>query len=157
MRCTHSNLRSRRWAGSEAIPVQFGKFSSGLQRDNLALGNGCPPGGYDPSARLAVMDDEQIEMVLLYPTIGIAWEGIVRDPMIATAYCRAYNRWLVDFCSRDRRRLGDDDVVWASDYPHLDASFNVVGEIRKKISQLPEVSQRKVLGENALRFYGLSS
>ncbi len=299
--------------------------------------DGCPPGGYDPSARLAVMDDEQIDMVLLYPTIGIAWEGIVRDPMIATAYCRAYNRWLVDFCSRDRRRLvpvahiclkdpegaveeakrarkagcvgiylspdppsrdgrqfddpvfapfwetvqdldmpiafhvvarssgvldpwlsdrssgvggevfsfaflaldvmaaftsmmtrglferyprlrcavleagsnwitswldrldhksevmrafsplkllpseyfkrqcliaaepdesitaqviqhlGDDYVVWASDYPHLDASFNVVGEIRKKISQLPEVSQRKVLGENALRFYGLSS
>ena len=55
------------------------------------------------------------------------------------------------------QHLGDDYVVWASDYPHLDASFNVVGEIREKISQLPEVSQRKVLGENALRFYGLSS
>ena len=299
--------------------------------------DGCPPGGYDPSARLAVMDDEQIDMALLYPTIGIAWEGMVRDPALATAYSRAYNRWIVDFCSQDRRRLvpiahiclkdpegavievkrarkdgcagvylspdppardgrqfddpalapfwetvqdlempvafhvvargsgvldpwvndpgggvgsevfsftflaldvmaaftsmmtrglfetyprlrcavleagsnwitawldrldhksevmrpfskmkllpseyfkrqcliaaepdesitakvvehlGDDFVIWASDYPHLDASFNVVGEIREKIAELPESSQRKVLGENALRFYGLAS
>ena len=27
------------------------------------------------------------------------------DPQLATAYCRAYNRWIVDFCSADRRRL----------------------------------------------------
>jgi predicted TIM-barrel fold metal-dependent hydrolase len=67
--------------------------------------DGCPPGGYDPAARLAVMDDEKIDVVLLYPTIGIAWEGLVETPELATAYCRAYNRWLVDFCSHDRRRL----------------------------------------------------
>jgi uncharacterized protein len=67
--------------------------------------DGCPPGGYDPRARLRVMDDEQIDIALLYPTIGIAWEGMVRDPQLATAYCRAYNRWIVEFCSTDRRRL----------------------------------------------------
>ena len=67
--------------------------------------DGCPAGGYDPHARLRVMDDERIDIVLLYPTIGIAWEGLVRDPQLATAYCRAYNRWIVDFCSADRRRL----------------------------------------------------
>lgn len=67
--------------------------------------DGCPPGGYDPHARLKVMDDEQIDVALLYPTIGIAWEGLVTDVKLATAYTRAYNRWLVDFCSADRRRL----------------------------------------------------
>jgi predicted TIM-barrel fold metal-dependent hydrolase len=67
--------------------------------------DGCPPGGYDPKARLAVMDSEKIDVVLLYPTIGIAWEGLVRDPQLATAYARAYNRWIVDFCATDRRRL----------------------------------------------------
>ncbi|HSQ00513.1 MAG TPA: amidohydrolase family protein [Candidatus Dormibacteraeota bacterium] len=66
---------------------------------------GCPPGGYDPHARLAVMDSEKIDVVLLYPTIGIAWEGLVQDPRLATAYARAYNRWIVDFCAADRRRL----------------------------------------------------
>ena len=298
--------------------------------------DGCPPGGYDPGARLRVMDDERIDMALLYPTIGIAWEGMVRDPQLATAYCRAYNRWIVDFCNHDRKRLvpiahiclmdpdgavaevqrarkdgcagvylspdpasragrqfndpslapfwatvqdlsmpiafhvvarsdsllkpwlgvnddpigqtvfsfaflaldvmaaftsmmtrglfetyprlrlavleagsnwitawldrldhkfevmrsfsplqllpseyfkrqcvisaepdesltgrivehlGADYVVWASDYPHLDASFNVVATLRDRIAGLPADAQRKVLGTNALRFYGLS-
>ena len=54
------------------------------------------------------------------------------------------------------QHLGEDYVIWASDYPHLDASFNVVGQIREKIAGLPESAQRKILGENAIRFYGLS-
>src|SRR5262245_44777283 len=53
--------------------------------------DGCPKGGYDPAARLAVMDDERIDMALLYPTIGIAWEALVTNPRLATAYSRAYN------------------------------------------------------------------
>ena len=299
--------------------------------------DGCPKGGYDPSARLKVMDEEKIDVVLLYPTIGIAWEGLVDDPHLATAYSRAYNRWLVDFCSTDRRRLvpiahislidpegavteverarrdgcagvylspdpparrglqlddpklarfwstvqdldmpvafhvvarsnsmleswhnptddpvasvvfafaflaldvmaaftsmmtrglfeiyprlrlavleagsnwitawldrldhkfevmrpfsslkllpseyfkrqcvisaepdetltaaivehlGPDYVIWASDYPHLDASFHVVDSLRERVARLPEEAQRKVLGANALRFYGLAA
>jgi predicted TIM-barrel fold metal-dependent hydrolase len=55
------------------------------------------------------------------------------------------------------QHLGEDYLIWASDYPHLDASFNVVGQIREKISVLPESAQRKILGENAVRFYGLSA
>src|SRR5215510_2038299 len=47
--------------------------------------DGCPRGGYDPAARLQVMDQEQIDVVLLYPTIGIAWEGLVDEPPLATA------------------------------------------------------------------------
>jgi len=66
---------------------------------------GCPPGSYDPKARIKVLDEEGIDLALLYPTIGIFWEGWVQDPKLATAYCRAYNRWLVDFCSYDKKRL----------------------------------------------------
>ena len=299
----------------------------------LRYEDGCPPGGYDPAARLEVMDDEGIDIALLYPTIGICWEGHVSDPALATAYSRAYNRYIVDFCSHDPHRLvpvahlslidedgaveeaarareagcravylspdmaarggrdlsdpafdrfwstvedldmpvgfhvivrdkpafrspemaraggralfgfaflaidvmaaftemlasgvfekhprlrctvlesgatwiaawldrmdhkfevmrsitptslkpseyffrqcivsadpdetviapiieavGADYFVWASDYPHIDASFGVVGEIRSRIASLPEESQAKVLGLNAVRFYGL--
>lgn len=71
----------------------------------LRYEDGCPPGGYEPVARLRVMDDEDIDVVLLYPTIGICWEGMVTDPALATAYTRAYNRYIVDFCSHDPRRL----------------------------------------------------
>ena len=51
--------------------------------------------------------------------------------------------------------VGADYFVWASDYPHIDASFGVVGEIRDRIKTLPEADQAKVLGLNAQRFYGL--
>jgi uncharacterized protein len=72
---------------------------------NKTYMEGCPPGSYDPKARLKVMDDEGIDIAMLYPTIGIFWEGWVQDPKLATAYSRAYNRWLVDFCSYDKKRL----------------------------------------------------
>ena len=51
--------------------------------------------------------------------------------------------------------LGDDYVIWASDYPHLDAEIGVVAELRGRLAALPLASQRKVLGENVMRFYGL--
>ena len=67
--------------------------------------DGCPPGSYDPKARLKIMDEEGIDIAFLYPTIGIFWEGWVQEPQLATAYCRAYNRWLVDFCNENPQRL----------------------------------------------------
>ena len=51
--------------------------------------------------------------------------------------------------------LGEDLCVWASDYPHLDAGFGVVDEIRSRLTTLPDQTQWKVLGENMMRFYDL--
>ena len=48
--------------------------------------------------------------------------------------------------------IGADNVTWASDYPHIDASFGVVKEMRESIGSLPSDAQRKVLGENVVRF-----
>ena len=76
-----------------------------LTRGQMTYAEGSPAGGYDPVERLRVMDGEGIDSVLLYPTIGICWEGHVTDGGLATAYTRAYNRWLVDFCRTDPRRL----------------------------------------------------
>ena len=76
-----------------------------LTRGQVSYAEGSPPGGYDPLARLRVMDAEGIDAVLLYPTIGICWEGHVTDPGLATAYTRAYNRWLVEFSRSEPTRL----------------------------------------------------
>ncbi|MBI3325896.1 MAG: hypothetical protein HYZ81_04235, partial [Nitrospinae bacterium] len=35
----------------------------------------CPAGGYDPHARVQVLNAEGIDRAFLYPTIGITWEG----------------------------------------------------------------------------------
>lgn len=75
------------------------------QNGKMTYTDGCPPGSYDPRARLKVMDEEGIDIALLYPTIGICWEGTVTDPKLATAYTRAYNRWLADFCRENPKRL----------------------------------------------------
>ncbi|MDE0552844.1 MAG: amidohydrolase family protein, partial [Candidatus Poribacteria bacterium] len=67
--------------------------------------DGCHPASYDPQARLNLHKEEGIDIAMLYPTIGIIWEGFVNDPKLASAYTRAYNRWLLDFCSVDFNRL----------------------------------------------------
>jgi hypothetical protein len=54
-----------------------------LTRGQVSYAEGSPPGGYDPLARLRVMDGEGIDAVLLYPTIGICWEGHVTDGNLA--------------------------------------------------------------------------
>ena len=78
---------------------------------DYAYRDACPPGSYDPHERIKVMDQEGIDVALLYPTIGICWEGPGLDddpvlgPALAAAYCRAYNNWLLDFCKPYPDRL----------------------------------------------------
>ena len=54
-------------------------------------------------------------------------------------------------------RVGDDKVIWASDYPHLDAEMNVLASLEKQIGHLPEESQNRILGGNVLSFYGIDA
>lgn len=56
------------------------------------------PGAIDPHARVREMDEQGIDLAVLYPTVGLAWESQVTDPEICAAYCRAYNNYLFDFC-----------------------------------------------------------
>jgi predicted TIM-barrel fold metal-dependent hydrolase len=51
--------------------------------------------------------------------------------------------------------LGDDRFIWASDYPHVDASLGVVGTLSERIRRLSAKAQQKILGDNAARLYGL--
>jgi predicted TIM-barrel fold metal-dependent hydrolase len=66
---------------------------------------GAPFGSMNAKERVARLDQEGISKALLYPTIGILWEAEVQDPELSAAYCRAYNRWIVDFCSESGGRL----------------------------------------------------
>ncbi len=66
---------------------------------------GAPHGSMNAKERVARIDQEKLSKVILYPTIGLLWEAEVQDPEISAAYCRAYNRWIVDFCSESGGRL----------------------------------------------------
>jgi predicted TIM-barrel fold metal-dependent hydrolase len=54
-------------------------------------------GGFDPHARIVDMDLDGIDAAVLYPSLGL-FVGGVEHPKLAAAICRAYNRWLADYC-----------------------------------------------------------
>ena len=61
---------------------------------------------FDPASNLRDMDKEGVDAGVLFPTVGlyIMWRDNL-DPALNAAICRAYNRWLSDYCSLDRERL----------------------------------------------------
>jgi predicted TIM-barrel fold metal-dependent hydrolase len=62
------------------------------------------PGGFDPHKRIPDMDLAGIDAAFLYPSMGL-FAGAVHDPGLAGALCRAYNRWLADYCKPYPDRL----------------------------------------------------
>ena len=62
------------------------------------------PGGFDPHARIPDMDLDGIDAAFLYPSVGL-FSGAIKDPKLAAAVCRAYNRWLADYCKPYPDRL----------------------------------------------------
>ncbi len=52
--------------------------------------------------------------------------------------------------------LGDDRIIWASDYPHPDAKIpGVVAELQEATAGLSEETRRRIVGENAAELYAL--
>lgn len=63
--------------------------------------------GNDPHVRLKYMDGiGAADVHVIFPTLGLAgFPGSVRDGELAAGLARAYNRFMGEFCSVDRRRL----------------------------------------------------
>ena len=62
--------------------------------------------GTSPAEMLAAMDTEGSDIAVVYRTTAgqvVSIDDL--DPPFAAALCRAYNRWLRDFCSADASRL----------------------------------------------------
>jgi predicted TIM-barrel fold metal-dependent hydrolase len=53
-------------------------------------------------------------------------------------------------------RCGADRFLWASDFPHFDASPEPVKEVKEAIGLLPIGVQQKILGDNAAEAYHLA-
>src|ERR1700716_4054521 len=86
-------LRNPRGIGSlGAVGVRQGA----VKLDSLKYAEG-KRGGFDPPPRMIDMDADGIDAAFLYPSLGL-FAGAVEDPGLAAAMCRAYNRWLADYC-----------------------------------------------------------
>jgi predicted TIM-barrel fold metal-dependent hydrolase len=53
-------------------------------------------------------------------------------------------------------RCGPERFLWASDFPHFDASPEPVKETKEAVASLPASIQQKILGDNAAEAYQLS-
>ena len=51
--------------------------------------------------------------------------------------------------------VGEDRVLWGSDYPHIDSTLQAPNQIRTAVADLSPARQAAVLGGNAQRVFGL--
>ena len=86
-----------------------------MQRQRAAMPSLDPSGGArvtEPDAMLQAMDQEGIDVAVPFRTYGahvLANDDL--DPRLAAAICRAFNRWLRDFCQADPQRLKASALV----------------------------------------------
>lgn len=52
--------------------------------------------------------------------------------------------------------VGEDRILWGSDYPHIDATLEAPQLIRASVAALSEPRRRAVLGDNAVRVFALA-
>ena len=52
--------------------------------------------------------------------------------------------------------VGEDNILWGSDYPHVDSRLDAADLIRESVAGLDAASKRRVMGENGARVFGLA-
>lgn len=94
------------WTGYPGFPGLLG----GMGRSDLTphaevtYEGSSAPAAKDPGARIKRMDEEGIRKSILYPTLGL-FLCEIKEAELFSAHCRAYNRWILDFCSNTSGRL----------------------------------------------------
>jgi predicted TIM-barrel fold metal-dependent hydrolase len=86
---------------------------------------------WEPEARLAALDGDDIAQSVLYPTMLLTFQSL-RTLEFAEVQCRTYNDWLSDFCSKGHGRLHGVAIL-----PHLDPE-RAAAEIRR-VAGLPHI------------------
>ena len=81
----------------------FDSLSTGRAEDTYLAG--CAPGAMDMKERMQILDREGMAKAVIYPTLGLLWEAELFDVELSSAYCRAYNRWIAEFCGDSGGRL----------------------------------------------------
>src|SRR6266851_6101345 len=66
---------------------------------------GAAFGTMEMKERVELLAREQMAKSILYPTLGLLWEAETNNVELSSAYARAYNRWIADFCRDSDGRL----------------------------------------------------
>ena len=99
----NASRRDQLRQNAEQKTAFFDSLKTGRKEDTYLAG--CAPGAMDLKERLQILDNEGMAKAVIYPTLGLLWEAEMFDAELAAAHCRAYNRWIIDFCSDSGGRL----------------------------------------------------
>ena len=88
-----------------AALVAYGQKEAGRDVSHFDQYLALSPDWQDMHKRVAFLDAEGIDAQVLYPTLGLLWEGSVDDAVFADALCRAYNTWAFERCAAYPDRL----------------------------------------------------
>jgi predicted TIM-barrel fold metal-dependent hydrolase len=85
--------------------------------------------GFDPKARLKLMDEIGVYGSVIFPSVGLG-AGLIRIPEIAAGVCRGVNRYVADYCS------ADTDRMWpAASLPMMERNV-AIAEARYAVKEL---------------------
>jgi len=71
----------------------------------IKYGERLPLGAADAKERVERLDLEGLDAAIIYPSLELTWETECDDVDYAQAMCRAYNRWVTDWCTDSGGRL----------------------------------------------------
>ncbi len=96
----------------ESVTCETGKYPMSPPEFHAAVVQGmrrferAAKRGFDAASRLEDMDEQGVDVQVIYPTVGGQILGKpFRDRELLSAICRAYNDWTRDYCSADPQRL----------------------------------------------------
>lgn len=123
----NKDTENKTWGSLEIDGVSiYRKYPESLVRrfDLQVKENWSKPyqAGFDSSSQLAAMDEQGIKIMYLYPSLFLSATAIEgQDKDLTAALLRAYNDWLVEFCSLDNKRLRPVGLIGLQ-YPDVAAT-----------------------------------
>jgi uncharacterized protein len=141
--CSHAFGQMRQLTSTifEGVPERFPDLRIGY----LEAGCGWAPYWAER------MDDEYAKRAPEAPALKKKPSDYIRSGKIYFS-CEA-DEWMMP---QAVKLIGENQIVWASDFPHWDHSFpHSIDEIRER-GDLTEAQKTKILNDNARRLYGLA-
>jgi len=101
------------------IPMGLAGLGNAGTKLNQNFGNALlyeeqNPAGFDPHERVKVLDEEGMQVAVLYCGLGQGLGGI-RDPELAVACHQVWNDWMAEWCSAAPDRLVGSGMLPAQD------------------------------------------
>ena len=87
---------------------------------------------YDPVSQLEAMDDEGLDVAVLFRTFPIHCDDSL-EPEYANDLSRAWNNWIADFCKKNNQRLKPSELITLHDID------KAVDETRRAVKELGAV------------------